>query len=254
MTDAHALSGAYAIDALDDDEREVFEQHLAGCEDCRLEVASLQEAGALLGVDQHVAPPVDLRERVLADIAVVRPLPPLTASSGSVVSLSSRRHAGRRRTWPALAAAAAAVAVIGAGSVLWNPLGGNDDLVAEAPPTSSAPSVDPVQQIIDAPDAETIAQGLDVGGSATVFRSRDLGEAAVVTRGLPAPGRGKDYQLWLRVDGEMIPAGLQDTGDFSALLAGNATDAEAIGITVEPDGGSDHPTTQPVAYVPFEQA
>ncbi len=255
MNDAHALSGAYAIDALDADEREIFEQHLAGCAECRHEVTSLQEAGAVLGVDRAVAPPRDLRARVLADIAAVRPLPPVIThdSSSDVTSLSERRHARRRRTLPALVAAAAAVTVIGAVSALGNPFGGDDVPSARDTP-SVTPDVDPVQQVIDASDAETLAQGLDVGGSATVFRSRALGEAAVVTRGMPDPGRGSVYQLWLRLDGEMLPAGLENTGDFSALLAGNATDAEAIGITVEPVGGSSHPTTQPVAYLPFEQA
>ena len=248
MNDAHALSGAYAIDALDSDERAIFEEHLTGCEECRLEVASLQEAGALLGVDESIAPPSELRERVLSDIAVVRPLPPV------VTSIASHRDARRRRAVPALVAAAAAIAVIGAGAVVWNPFGGDGAVPSAQNPTSATASADPVQQVIDAPDARTLAQGLDVGGSATVFWSRTLGEAAVVTRGMPDPGRGSVYQLWLRLDDEMVPAGLQDTGDFSALLAGNATDAEAIGITVEPAGGSSHPTTQPVAYVSFEQA
>ena len=39
--DLHHLSGAYAVDALDDAERTSFEQHLAGCADCRAEVAEL---------------------------------------------------------------------------------------------------------------------------------------------------------------------------------------------------------------------
>ena len=36
--DIHALSGAYAVDALDDVERARFERHLANCEACRAEV------------------------------------------------------------------------------------------------------------------------------------------------------------------------------------------------------------------------
>ena len=33
MSDIHALSGAYAVDALDELERVGFERHLAGCAD-----------------------------------------------------------------------------------------------------------------------------------------------------------------------------------------------------------------------------
>ncbi len=35
MSDIHHLTGAYALDAVDDIERARFEQHLAECEDCR---------------------------------------------------------------------------------------------------------------------------------------------------------------------------------------------------------------------------
>jgi anti-sigma factor RsiW len=40
----HGLTAAYALDALDPEERDAFEEHLAGCERCRVEVAEL--AGA----------------------------------------------------------------------------------------------------------------------------------------------------------------------------------------------------------------
>jgi anti-sigma factor RsiW len=39
MSDIHALSGAYAVDAVDDIERASFERHLASCPTCRAEVA-----------------------------------------------------------------------------------------------------------------------------------------------------------------------------------------------------------------------
>ena len=77
MSDVHALSGAYALDALDDIERAGFERHLAICETCREEVASLQEAAAVLSEAYEMTPPAVLRERVMAEIATFRPLPPL---------------------------------------------------------------------------------------------------------------------------------------------------------------------------------
>ena len=38
MSDIHALSGAYAVDALDDLERAQFERHLRDCESCSREL------------------------------------------------------------------------------------------------------------------------------------------------------------------------------------------------------------------------
>ena len=40
--DTHTLIAAYALDAVDEDEREVFEQHLASCEGCREDVDGLK--------------------------------------------------------------------------------------------------------------------------------------------------------------------------------------------------------------------
>ena len=54
--DIHALSGAYAVDALDDIERAQFERHLAECPACTSEVASLREAAALLAETTMTTP------------------------------------------------------------------------------------------------------------------------------------------------------------------------------------------------------
>ena len=56
MSDLHKLTGAYAVDALDDLERARFEQHLDECDDCRFEVAELRETAgpAVVGVSRAV--------------------------------------------------------------------------------------------------------------------------------------------------------------------------------------------------------
>ena len=74
--DLHHLSGAYAVDALDEAERASFEQHLAVCADCRAEVAELTATAHALGSLTEATPPPSLRSSVLSGIARVRPLPP----------------------------------------------------------------------------------------------------------------------------------------------------------------------------------
>ena len=81
--DLHHLSGAYAVDALDDAERASFEQHLAVCADCRAEVAELSATAHSLGALTEATPPASLRASVLSGIARVRPLPPLHEDAGS---------------------------------------------------------------------------------------------------------------------------------------------------------------------------
>ena len=69
----------------------------------------------------------------------------------------------------------------------------------------------------------------------------------------PAPA-GKVYELWFQDDdGAMIPAGLMPAkSDQTVVLTGDANDATGVGITVEPVGGSDKPTSDPIALFEFE--
>lgn len=219
MTDLHTLTGAYAIDAVDDVERADFERHLAGCEACRDEVAELQATAALLCSLTETSPPDGLRQRVLADVATVRPLPPVTETR--------RPRRGRRLGLMV----AAAVAVVAGGVGIAQPW-------HEQVPIST--------QVIEASDVTK--HQLAIGpATATVYRSRSVGRAVLVTRGLPAPPAGKVYEMWLQnAAGVMEPAGLM-SHNGTVTLKGDARAATAVGITVEPVGGSDAPTSKPVA-------
>ncbi|GAA3613370.1 anti-sigma factor [Microlunatus ginsengisoli] len=80
MSEFHVEIGGYALDALDEGERAAFERHLAGCEQCRRELAEFTETAARLAALSETAPPPELRSAVLGAIARVRPLPPETAA------------------------------------------------------------------------------------------------------------------------------------------------------------------------------
>ena len=221
MSDIHALSGAYAVDAVDDIERASFERHLAGCPTCRAEVASLRETSALLADAATTTPPPALRDAVLSDITRVRPLPPVTVG-GPV-------H--RRRWFPALVAAVV-LALVGVGGAVWQPW--RDD----ASQTLSA-----TDQVLQDPEAQQVTQTLPNGATATVVRSPKEHRAVIVTDDLPPAPDGKVYQLWLQTPSEdMVSAGLMPAGGSTALLDGNADDAIGVGLSLEPAGGSEQPT------------
>lgn len=254
--DLHHLTGAYAVDALDESERESFDRHLAVCADCRAEVAELSATAHHLSAFSDTTPPPELRAAVLHGITRVRPLPPLddpatlTATAPAtdrapgpppVVSVSGSGSGGTvipfvRRTSTWLAAAAAAVA-IAAGGVAWGPW---------SDPAS------PMDQVVSASDATRVTS---TKGSMTaeVAYSRQLGKGAITVDGLvPAPD-GKTYQLWyVGADGVARSAGLlvaDDDGRGSMVLEGDPNDAAAVGMTVEPAGGSPSPTTAPVVVL-----
>lgn len=238
----HSLTGAYVVDALDDRERAVFETHLAECADCREEVASLGEATDLLSHTTELAPPAFLRDELLAQVSAIRPLPPQAPEPGAepVTSLAERR----RRRWPVLVAAAAAVLVIGGGVVAWHPWADQPSQVVSA-----------TDQVLNARDAQRVTVDLPDGARATLVRSVAQGRAVLVTRAMPSAPSGKTYQVWLQHGDDMVPAGLMGSShDQTLLLDGNAADASAAGITVEPTGGSPAPTSAPIALFPFPKA
>jgi anti-sigma-K factor RskA len=239
MSDIHALSGAYAVDALDDAERDQFERHLAECESCRAEVVSLQEAASLLAETTTATPSAELRERVLTGITNVRPLPPVVAqpqeAGATVVELAPRR---RRRVVALVAAAAAAVA-IGAGGIA--------QLGDDGPRSRT-------DEVLQADDAQRFTQTFPGGASATVVRSKSRNEAVVITHNMPAAPSGHAYALWLQHDDVMVPAGIMPDGpDNEVLLSGDAASADGAGITVEVAG--QEPTTPSddvVAVISFD--
>jgi anti-sigma-K factor RskA len=234
MSDIHALSGAYAINAVDDVERARFERHLDDCPECLAEVDSLRETAVLLAElaadGAGTQPSPALRDRVLAQTRTVRPLPPARPGGSAP---------GRRRFLPALVAAAVvAVLGIGVGVAVW-PDGKDDD---------SSVTLTASERVLADAEAERVV--LELGEArATLVRSRDVGRAVLVTEAMPPAPEGKVYELWFQSpEGDMVPAGLMPRRtDQTVLLDGDASQATAVGITVEPKGGSPAPTSDPIA-------
>lgn len=252
--DLHHLSGAYAVDALDTAERSAFEQHLSVCEACRGEVSELSDAAHSLTSLSEATPPASLRDSVLSGIAQVRPLPPLVVTdaapgepvlSGPVAPVAGEAAATtegarviplfrRTSTWLAAAAAAVAIAV---GGVAWNPW------------SADQPTLTAVQQVEQAADAATVTSHKG-DTTARLAYSRSLGRSAISVTGIaPAPD-GKTYQLWYVGSDEVArSAGFLTAGKdgrAEAVLQGDIDGAAAVGVTVEPAGGSAAPTSAPI--------
>ncbi len=62
---------------------------------------------------------------------------------------------------------------------------------------------------------------------------------------MPEPPPGKQYQIWADVEGVMINAGLlEEAGDRNLQPINVIADAESLNITIEPEGGSAHPSVE----------
>lgn len=263
-TDLHTLSGAYAIDALSPEEAQQFREHFDECPACQQEVRELRDAAARMGASEATPPPPGLRARVLAAAdqqaqlpprvrtADVRPSRPRHASPGTSGSStpgssptsspgqSPGRSPGQPRWVPRLLAAAAAVVLIAVGGVVVN-----QQATQEPESTLAAP----VMQVFEAQDANTATMRTTNGGEVSVATSPTLGKMAVDTDELPEPGEGNVYQLWSTADGQTM----ESRGLLEEPKAGAAMDMPEPGvevaITVEPEGGSEQPTSDPIMRV-----
>ncbi|PKT68090.1 anti-sigma factor [Streptomyces populi] len=242
-TDLHALTGAYALHALHDDERAAFEHHLASCDACGQEVAEFTATVGRLALASTVRTRPAMREQVLERITMVRQVPP-----GAAVLERVRRggRGGRALGRWALAACVAAAAAFG-GTAVWQyeRAQGAVDRAAQA-----ERHAEDVAGVLAAPDARSRSVKVAGGaGTLVVSASRDRAVFAV-SRMAPPPG-GKVYQLWFADGGKMRSAGLMDPGRSSqaVLMQGAVDGASGIGVTVEPAGGSKQPTSAPIALL-----
>lgn len=143
--DIHALGGAYALDAVDDLERASFDRHLAECDACTVEVAEYRETATRLAEGSWSVPPPRMREEVLARAAATPQLAPLGHRRGAPNPVAR---------WRRLAAAAAAVAVLGTGAAVTTyavqeqRLGAQQVAVAAAEERAAR-----IQTVLAAPDA-----------------------------------------------------------------------------------------------------
>lgn len=266
--DLHTLTGAYALNALPDDERARFEEHLEGCRPCLDEVVDLQAATARLGELAYEPPSSELRDRVLEQIDTIpqerpaaagAPTPaspdappggtphgtadgdrPGPAASRPVTSLEGRRPVSRWVLGVAGAAAAALVVAVAGLAVVVDDL---SDQLSDAETMTRD-----LEEVLAAPDASTVTAEAPDGAVARVVASPQMGEAVLVSADMPPAPHGHTYEAWLIDDG-FTSVGLFDPGDDGRamhMVAGDLSQTTAIGVTVEPDGGSPQPTTDPV--------
>ena len=218
----HELTAAYAMDALDENERREFEAHLSECGDCADEVDSLREAAASLAyAAQGPAPPDGLRERLLEQARAELP-------AGDVIPLR------RRAVLPAVAALAAAAALLALGLGIWAAtLAGSLDSERSA-------RRDNARAVAILAGADT--RRLPMGGRGQVVLSR-TGEAVLVVPGLPRAPDGKTYEAWVVGTAGPLPAGLFEGGRQTILLLDRPVPEGArVAVSIERAGGVDSPT------------
>jgi anti-sigma-K factor RskA len=226
-SDLQELLGAYALDALPDDERRLLEAHLATCETCRSELAELRLAvnSLPLSIDER-EPSAALRDRLRAAVEAelattdVDELP-----LDTVVPFEPRteRDTTRplRRNWLPWAVAAIFL-LFGLGMLGWNlnlRQSSNQQVIA----LQAAPGV--------------------TGASGELVYLKDQHIIIVKPNSLPALAAGQVYELWLIQGETAIPSGVFGASERQIAVAANLDQYQALAITIE-DGPLGKPTPQ----------
>ena len=222
---------AYALGALDKDEREVIAAHVETCAVCAQDLAQFEEAlfeaAAIGAVD--VDPPTDLRTRI-----VVRHR---GARAPSASSWGDRVLEFLRSPVPAAVPIALAVLLIVALGVF-----GASRQQADAYARALA-------GVVDGRVVALAPTGANPDARAAVVIPTQ-GSPYLIAR-LPAPPAGKAWEAWVLKAGPAgpvaLPAGTAERGDvFTLSLTAPLGAGDGVAITLEPAAGSAQPTTQPV--------
>jgi anti-sigma-K factor RskA len=239
------LGASYLLGSCTEPEAAAVERHLEVCGKCARDVEQLRPArDALLVAVTQVRPSPALKARVMAAVEAEARL--FAAARSPVertpVDRSAETPAGERRgrwldRWrapvPAWALACGLIALLALGA-----------LVATGLDRGPAPGREIVARV-DARQAPA--------GRATIRITSD--DATLKVQDLPAPGRGRAYQVWL-VTGATGPQPTRamfgiDAGRASVDLPREAHDADELLVTSEPRGGSRSPTRPPVLSAPL---
>jgi anti-sigma-K factor RskA len=206
---------AYALGALEPDETEAVEAHLAGCERCRADLRWLEPAV----------------EVIPESVPQVTPPPGLRADLMAVVTREARAEERRRspagwRSWllrPATAVAAALAVVAG---LVGYSLRGEDE----------GPVVSEVEV---APRVEGAVAVLEHEGDAGTLRVGNV----------PELEGGEVYQVWIARGDSVEPSTAfrpDANGAAAANIPSGLDGADQVMVTQEPQAGAEEPSSDPI--------
>lgn len=246
------LAPAYVLGTLSPEEARAFERALATSPDLQREVAEYRELCAVLGTAEPMAPPADLKQRLLERVQQTKSVDFGERSPGT----ARERPRGRVMQW-VLAGGLVAAGFVA--MLLWRDvqrlareLAERDSVLAER--TAKLVQREAELNAILEPSLQLIT--MTATGEAPpvvqLFWSRARNSVLLYAFRLRSAPAGRAYQLWLMPRaGAPIPSSVFNTEpDGNGVVTGIAVpaDQEIVGfaLTEEPAGGSILPTSTPI--------
>lgn len=257
MNDGHISQDdltLYAMQALSPEESAAVRAHVAGCAECREELATLHGDLALVAMSvEEQTLPVGARERLMDRIAASAPEVE-SRSTGRVMAFESGRRKPLVRSWLTWGAVAALLIVtIGLGvqveSLRRLLATERADAQAHVAETQRAKEVLDLLTARGAQHVMLTASKTPPAPSARAVYLPSRGSLVLQASNLNPLPRGKAYELWvIPANGSApVPAGVfqpDAAGSASLVLPKipQGVTAKAFGITIEDEGGSPTPT------------
>jgi hypothetical protein len=244
---AYELLPAFSLDAVDSDEHEEIEDHLAECPRCRAELDAHRDVAAALGNSVESLPEglwSSIANRlVIGTDEETPPMPSLlrTGTGDEVVGSfrtprTVRPNASRGRL---LSVASLAVATAAVASVLGVNLVDANNQVAHLQGAIGETAHTAVLAALETPGHKVVDLKTASGHQVVKFVVLPSGQGYLIGSHLPPLSSKETYQLWGVVDGQTISLGLLGRSPHlvTFTLAGSPKESR-LGVTAEPAGGS----------------
>ena len=251
------LLGVYALDAVDEDERRIVDQHISVCPRCRSEVEGYWEVAAMLAGDAHHAPQ-QVWDQIVSELTAEAPpmkLAPVVPISMKQETKQERSSTTSRTSLWLAGVAAAVVVVLGAGVAVQSTrlssaeaeLAAREQQVASLAATLQA---EPLDQAVNAalsdPAAQVVSLTADASFDAMLIVLLPDGTGYVVQNSLDPLPADATYQLWAVVDGKVISAGVLGNQPEVVPFHLDPGGLEGLVITREEAGGVPQSQADPV--------
>lgn len=255
--DASELLGAYALDAVDGDERVNLEEHLATCPRCQAELDGLHEVAGAIGNSGEPLPAglwTSISDQLGQDRSENEEPPPMPRLMSSGPAPFRAPPSGRTRRarsavllFGAVAVAASTVAIV-LGIDLVRSQNNLTNLQQSAAHQQAAARRSPAAVALHTPGHRVVALENSAHVDLAKFVIVPGGRGYLVSSTLPHLGAGKTYQLWGIVGSTPISLGLLGGAPRgSTFTIAGATWTSKLAVTAEPNGGTIAPTGAIVA-------
>ena len=254
---ASGIIESYVMDLASESERAEFEQLCTQYPELVAARKDFEERLEEYASEHAVAPPPEVKVKVLEAIGSSpgsRPVP--SSNPSKIITMENSKSPVRSSGWLRFIAAASVILLVG---MIWlyyqtssqnKELSNTNDRLKERLNSTDSilHQIVEEQKIVKDPNTTVVNMvGTQVAprSSANIYWDSASTNVFLVVKNMPKLPSDQQYQLWALIDGKPSDLGVFDATDDKVILKmKNTQKAQAFAITIEKKGGSPSPTLQ----------